>query len=172
IWLTTTNTTHSYDEGKRGCLLSGYDRKLEASGRSYVGDSRRYGAISLNEVDTRVVRKLRLLSNYECIEAIKRPFSLADMPTLAKELIFSEPTTRIERATENTPATFGFGALKLIVRARNPLENGVCWLGKKHRLISLWSAPAKASKKGAVISIHSDFLIHVYTLEKQKHKKT
>ncbi|KAK5984339.1 hypothetical protein GCK32_006756 [Trichostrongylus colubriformis] len=123
------------------------------------------------------------LSNYECIEAVKRPFTLADMPTLAKDLLFSEPTTRIDmyrRATENRPATFGFGAvkrvcrdmgLKLIVRARNPLDNGICWLGKKQRLISLWSAPAKASKKAAVISIHPDFVIHVYTLEKQKQKK-
>ncbi|KAK6037615.1 hypothetical protein COOONC_24879 [Cooperia oncophora] len=104
------------------------------------------------------------LSNYECIEAVKRPFTLADMPTLAKDLIFSEPTVRIDMyrksyslfISENGSATFGFGAvsrvcrdmgLKLIVRARNPLDSGICWLGKKQRLISLWSAPAKASKK-------------------------
>ncbi|KAK5968785.1 hypothetical protein GCK32_009419, partial [Trichostrongylus colubriformis] len=86
------------------------------------------------------------LSNYECIEAVKRPFTLADMPTLAKDLIFSEPTTRIDmyrRATENRPATFGFGAVKRVCRDMG----------------------------AAVISIHPDFLIHVYTLEKQKNKK-
>ncbi|VDP35575.1 unnamed protein product [Heligmosomoides polygyrus] len=36
------------------------------------------------------------LSNYECIEAVKRPFTLADMPSLAKQLIFSEPTLLID----------------------------------------------------------------------------
>ncbi|EYC45691.1 hypothetical protein Y032_0420g1154 [Ancylostoma ceylanicum] len=123
-----------------------------------------------------------ILSNYDCIDAVKRPFTLADIPPLAKQLIFGQPTTKISmyrESAEKNSAVFGFGAInrvcrdmgvKLIIRARNPLENGICWVGKKQKMVSLWSAPAKESKKGAVLSISANFLIHVYTLEKQKSK--
>ncbi|WKX91850.1 hypothetical protein Q1695_010127 [Nippostrongylus brasiliensis] len=122
------------------------------------------------------------LTNYDCIDTVKRPLTLENMPPLAKHLIFSEPTARItmyRTGTATKTATFGFAAVqrvckdmgvKLIVRGRNPIDDGICWLGKKQKLISLWSAPGKEAKKGAILNIRSDFLIHVYTLEKQSEK--
>ncbi|KJH42953.1 hypothetical protein DICVIV_11056 [Dictyocaulus viviparus] len=111
------------------------------------------------------------------------------MPPLARNLIFSQPTMKIRMYRDNTDtsqAVYGLGAVnricremgvKLVVRAHNPLQNGICWIGTRHKLISLWSAPAKNSNKvypnprafqGAVINISSDFEIQVYTLQKQK----
>ncbi|KAE9418143.1 hypothetical protein Angca_008291, partial [Angiostrongylus cantonensis] len=120
------------------------------------------------------------LLNYDSVENLKRPFSLNDMSPLARNLIFSQPTSKIRMyrdGTKTSQAVFGLGAVirtcsemgvKLIVRAHNPLEDGICWIGKRKKLLSLWSAPAKNSKKGAVISVNANFVINVYTLKKQK----
>ncbi|KAK6729917.1 hypothetical protein RB195_006769 [Necator americanus] len=123
------------------------------------------------------------ISDYESITAIKRPFTLADMSSLARQLIFGQPTTKISMYRENpgkNSSIFGFGAInrvchdmgvRLIIRSRNPLDDGICWLGKKQRMVSIWSAPAKQSNKGAILSICANFVIHVYTLEKQRSSK-
>uniref|UniRef100_A0A0K0CZK8 SMC_N domain-containing protein n=1 Tax=Angiostrongylus cantonensis TaxID=6313 RepID=A0A0K0CZK8_ANGCA len=57
--------------------------------------------------------------------------------------------------------------VKLIVRAHNPLEDGICWIGKRKKLLSLWSAPAKNSKKvrGERSSIHPPNLSFCYALK-------
>ncbi|CAJ0593759.1 unnamed protein product [Cylicocyclus nassatus] len=123
------------------------------------------------------------LTNYDCIESVKRPFSLAEITPLAKQLIFGQPTTKIDmyrESEEDNISVFGVGAInricrdvgvKLIIRSRNPLENGICWIGKKQKMISIWSAPAKESHKGAILSICAGFVINVFTLEKQKSNK-
>lgn len=55
-----------------------------------------------------------LLTDYESFAEVKRPFDLEEMPTLARQLIFNEPTTRIKMYREDADTEighFGFQAV-------------------------------------------------------------